>query len=131
MTGRIPLYFNHDVVFGIVRPAGPMPENRFYRNGIADEMLFVHEGTGVCRTVFGDLVYDPGDYLVLPIGTTWRLDPDPGSGSGSCTSRRRPRSSRRSATATTTGSCSSTRRTGSATSTRPSSASRSTSTATT
>ncbi len=79
VTGRIPLYFNHDVVFGIVRPAGPMPENRFYRNGIADEMLFVHEGTGVCRTVFGDLAYGPGDYLVLPIGTTWRLDPDEGS----------------------------------------------------
>jgi homogentisate 1,2-dioxygenase len=42
-------------------------------------MLFVHEGSGVCRTVFGDLGYHPGDYLVLPIGTTWRLEPDPGS----------------------------------------------------
>jgi homogentisate 1,2-dioxygenase len=42
-------------------------------------MLFVHEGSGTCRTVFGDLAYGPGDYLVLPIGTTWRLDPDPGS----------------------------------------------------
>ena len=45
-----------------------------------DEMLFVHEGTGVCRTIFGDLAYHPGDYLVLPIGTTWRLDPDAGLG---------------------------------------------------
>ena len=26
-----------------------MPETRFYRNGEADEMLFVHEGTGVLR----------------------------------------------------------------------------------
>jgi homogentisate 1,2-dioxygenase len=42
-------------------------------------MQFVHEGTGVCRTVFGDLTYGPGDYVVLPIGTTWRLDPDDGS----------------------------------------------------
>src|SRR3954462_12086658 len=79
ITGRVPLYFNHDVVFGIVRPATAMPENAFYRNGIADEMLFVHEGSGVCRTNFGDLAYHPGDYLVLPIGTTWRLDPDAGS----------------------------------------------------
>src|SRR6478752_621877 len=68
-----------DVVCGLVRPAEAMPEGRFYRNGIADEMLFVHEGSGVCRTVFGDLRYGPGDYLVLPIGTTWRLDPDEGS----------------------------------------------------
>src|SRR5215212_11483585 len=56
-----------------------MPKDTFYRNGVADEMLFVHEGTGVCDTIFGPLRYGPGDYLVLPIGTTWRLDPDPGS----------------------------------------------------
>src|SRR5678809_553045 len=42
-------------------------------------MLFVHEGTGVCDTIFGPFRYGPGDYLVLPIGTTWRLDPAPGS----------------------------------------------------
>ena len=74
-----PLFFNHDVVMGIVRPAGPMEPGRFYRNGVADEMLYVHEGTGVCDTIFGPLRYGPGDYLVLPIGTTWRLDPDAGS----------------------------------------------------
>src|SRR4026208_1094876 len=79
VTGRIPLYFNSDVVLGFVRPSAPMPEGTFYRNGIADEMLFVHEGTGMCNTVFGPLRYGPGDYLVLPIGTTWRLEPDAGS----------------------------------------------------
>ena len=79
ISGRVPLYFNNDVVFGVVRPAEGMPAGTFYRNGIADEMLFVHEGAGVCDTVFGPLRYGPGDYLVLPIGTTWRLDPDAGS----------------------------------------------------
>lgn len=79
VSGRVPLFFNSDVTFGIVRPAGPMPAGRFYRNGVADELLYVHEGSGVCDTVFGPLRYGPGDYLVLPIGTTWRLDPDPGS----------------------------------------------------
>ena len=75
ISGRIPLYFNNDVIFGVIRPAEAMPEGRFYRNGIADEMLFVHEGSGVCDTVFGPLRYGPGDYLVLPIGTTYRLRP--------------------------------------------------------
>ena len=79
ITGRVPLYFNNDVVFGVVRPAEAMPDGTFYRNGVADEMLFVHEGTGVCDTIFGPLRYGPGDYLVLPIGTTWRLEPDAGS----------------------------------------------------
>ncbi len=79
VTGRIPLFFNNDVVMGVVRPADAMPEHVFYRNGEADEMLFVHEGTGLLDTVFGPLRYGPGDYLVLPIGTTWRLVPDEGS----------------------------------------------------
>jgi homogentisate 1,2-dioxygenase len=79
VTGRVPLFFNSDVAFGIVRPAESMPDGTFYRNGVGDELLYVHEGTGVCDTIFGSLRYGPGDYLVLPIGTTWRLDPDEGS----------------------------------------------------
>src|SRR5215213_4628642 len=79
ITGRVPLFHNADVVMGVVLPAGPMPQDTFYRNGEGDEMLFVHEGSGVLRTNFGELPYHPGDYLVLPIGTTWRLDPDEGS----------------------------------------------------
>jgi homogentisate 1,2-dioxygenase len=79
ITGRIPLYFNGDVEMGVALPAETQPDGTYYRNGEADEMLFVHEGEGVLRTVFGDLVYGPGDYLVLPIGTTWRLEPAAGS----------------------------------------------------
>ena len=78
VTGRIPLFFNSDVVMGVVRPATAMPDGVFYRNGEADEMLFVHEGSGLLDTVFGPIPYGPGDYLVLPIGTTWRLEPDAG-----------------------------------------------------
>src|SRR5215510_6143950 len=33
ISGRIPLYFNNDVIFGVVRPAEAMPEGTFYRNG--------------------------------------------------------------------------------------------------
>ena len=79
VTGRIPLFFNNDIVMGVVRPADPMPDGTFYRNGEADELLFVHEGAGLLDTNFGPLRYGPGDYLVLPIGTTWRLEPDAGS----------------------------------------------------
>ncbi len=79
LSGRIPLFFNADVTMGVCLPAEAMAADAFYRNGEGDEMLFVHTGEGVLRTVFGDLRYGPGDYLVLPIGTTWRLEPDPGS----------------------------------------------------
>src|SRR6266850_1717788 len=79
ISGRIPLFFNSDLVMGVVRPVQAMGDNVFYRNGEADEMLFVHEGSGLLETGFGPLRYGPGDYLVLPIGTTWRLAPDGGS----------------------------------------------------
>jgi len=78
VSGRVPLFHNADVVMGVVLPATSMPPDTFYRNGEGDELLFVHEGSGTLRTGFGDLPYHPGDYLVLPIGTTWRLDPDAG-----------------------------------------------------
>jgi homogentisate 1,2-dioxygenase len=76
VSGRIPLFFNHDVTFGVVRPAEAM--SRFYRNGEADEMLFIHEGHGTLETIFGPIDYGPGDYLVIPIGTTYRVMPAEG-----------------------------------------------------
>ena len=76
--GRVPLFTNSDVTMGVVLPADPMPDRTYYRNGEMDELLFIHEGTGTLRTNFGDLGYHAGDYLVLPIGTTWRIDADPG-----------------------------------------------------
>jgi homogentisate 1,2-dioxygenase len=79
VTGRVPLFFNHDVVMGVIRPSEPMPPDLFYRNGEADELLFIHEGTGTFASNFGPMRYHPGDYIVIPIGTTWRLEPDAGS----------------------------------------------------
>lgn len=76
LSGRIPLFYNADVTFGVVRPAEPMAD--YYRNGVADEMYYVHEGSGTLETVFGPIPYGPGDYLVIPIGTTFRLVPDAG-----------------------------------------------------
>ncbi len=78
VSGRVPLFFNRDVVMGVARPAEAMPAGRFYRNGEGDELLYVHEGRGRFESVFGPLDYEPGDYIVIPIGTTWRLDPAPG-----------------------------------------------------
>ena len=78
VDGRVPLFFNSDVLMGVMRPSEGLPENTFYRNGEGDEMLFVHEGTGVLESSFGTLKYGPGDYIVIPIGTTWRLNQDPG-----------------------------------------------------
>ena len=62
---------NDDVAIGIARPNRQM--NYFYRNGEGDELLFVHEGIGKIESIFGELNFTPGDYLVIPIGTTYRV----------------------------------------------------------
>lgn len=46
-----------------------------FRNADGDDLLFVHAGTGRIETDFGPLGYEPGDYLLIPRGTTYRLLP--------------------------------------------------------
>jgi len=50
-----------------------MPE--LARNGDGDQMLFVHEGSGHLFCDYGHLEYRDGDYLIIPRGTMWRLEP--------------------------------------------------------
>lgn len=65
------LFFNADCVVSVCHPA----ENTelFYRNGHADEVLFVQEGSGRALSQFGELPLRQGDYLVVPGGTMLSL----------------------------------------------------------
>ncbi len=76
IDGRVPLMGNHDVVLYIARPDKPM--TYWYKFAHGDDVLFIHDGTGILETQFGQLPYHPGDYLVIPTGVIWRLLPDAG-----------------------------------------------------
>ncbi|HET7086013.1 MAG TPA: homogentisate 1,2-dioxygenase [Rhizomicrobium sp.] len=52
---------------------------RLQRNADGDALLFVHQGAGALFCDFGHLSYREGDYLLLPRGTMWRLEPDSGT----------------------------------------------------
>src|SRR6266498_265255 len=71
ITGRQPLLHNNDVTISIVLSAEPMSYH--YRNGQGDELIFVDRGEGRIESLFGTLPLRRGDYLVIPIGTTYRL----------------------------------------------------------
>jgi homogentisate 1,2-dioxygenase len=71
ITGRKLLMWNADVEISLCRPNAEM--QGFYRNGEGDEVIFIHEGTGTLETIFGNVPYKPGDYLVVPRGTTYRF----------------------------------------------------------
>ncbi|MBA3530610.1 MAG: homogentisate 1,2-dioxygenase [Ardenticatenales bacterium] len=76
VEGRVPLMGNSDVVLYVARPTKAM--DYWYKFGQGDDVLFIHDGTGVLESQFGTLRYRPGDYLVLPTGVLWRLVPDEG-----------------------------------------------------
>ena len=76
VDGRVPILGNQEVVLSVVRPTEPM--SYWYRFAHGDEVIFVHDGTGVLESQFGNLRYRPGDYLVLPTGVMWRILPDEG-----------------------------------------------------
>ena len=45
------------------------------RNGDGDQLLFVHTGSGEFFCDFGHLTLATGDYVVIPRGTMWRIEP--------------------------------------------------------
>lgn len=71
ISGRIPLMGNQDVVWYQGTVAEQMED--YFKNAEADELLFVHDGAGTLETMFGDVPFMPGDYLVIPRGTIWRI----------------------------------------------------------
>jgi homogentisate 1,2-dioxygenase len=74
IAGRRTLMWNADVEISLCRPESTM--DYFFRNGEGDEVIFVHEGSGILETTFGDVPYRDGDYIVVPRGTTYRFVPE-------------------------------------------------------
>lgn len=48
--------------------------NHLTRNADGDDLIFIHEGSGDMFCDFGHLDFKPGDYIVIPRGTSWRLE---------------------------------------------------------
>ena len=72
ISSRIPLFFNSDVVISKAHVTDSM--SILYRNGNADEVIFIHTGTGLFKSNFGDMELKPGDYLLIPRGVIWKID---------------------------------------------------------
>lgn len=48
-------------------------DDYFYKNTDADELIFVHKGSGKLRTHMGNLDFKYGDYLVIPRGMIYKM----------------------------------------------------------
>lgn len=75
-ASRMLAMHSHDVNLYVSSCAETMPH--FIRNADGDEVYFVHQGSGRFETDYGTLSYEPGDYVVIPKGTTYRIHIDAG-----------------------------------------------------
>ncbi len=75
LTSRIPVLVNSDCYISLAAPKKSL-RSYFYKNADADEVLFVHKGTGTLRTMMGNIRFSYGDYLVIPRGIIYQIDFD-------------------------------------------------------
>ncbi len=72
LKSRTPILVNADCQLSLAAPRKSM-DDYFFKNADADEVLFVHEGSGLLRSMYGNLPFEPGDYVVIPRGTLYQL----------------------------------------------------------
>lgn len=75
LDSRKIVLFNADVNVALAAPQESLT-SYFYKNGDADEVIFVHQGTGKLRTMLGNISFGPGDYLVIPRGMIYQINFD-------------------------------------------------------
>ena len=75
LDSRVPLLANKDVYLSLAAPRKSM-SGYFFKNSGADEMIFIHEGSGTLKTMYGRIPFSYGDHLLIPRGTTYQLEFD-------------------------------------------------------
>jgi homogentisate 1,2-dioxygenase len=72
LESRKAVLVNSDLHISLAAPRKSMSDY-FYKNVDADEMLFIHEGTGTLKTMYGEIPFEYGDYVIIPRGTLYQI----------------------------------------------------------
>ncbi|TSJ45517.1 homogentisate 1,2-dioxygenase [Fluviicola chungangensis] len=75
LESREIVLFNNDLNIALAAPKKSM-QTYFYKNADADEVIFIHEGSGKLRTMLGNIPFSYGDYLVIPRGMIYQIEFD-------------------------------------------------------
>ena len=75
LEARKTVLFNNDLNIVLASPQDSL-RDYFYKNADADEMIFIHEGTGILRSMLGNIRFSEGDYLIIPRGIIYQIDFD-------------------------------------------------------
>jgi homogentisate 1,2-dioxygenase len=75
LESRTVMLFNNDLHISVAAPRKSLTEY-FYKNADADEVIFIHRGSGKLRTFLGNIPFEYGDYLVIPRGMIYQIEFD-------------------------------------------------------
>ncbi len=75
LDSRKTLLFNNDCSIALAAPKHSLTDY-FYKNADADEMIFIHKGSGTLRTFMGNIPFEYGDYLIVPRGMIYQIQFD-------------------------------------------------------
>ncbi|MBL0309208.1 MAG: homogentisate 1,2-dioxygenase [Bacteroidetes bacterium] len=75
LKSRVPVLVNNDCHIILSAPR-KSTKGYFYKNSDACELIFVHEGTGTLKSIYGDLKFSYGDYINIPRGTIYQIEFD-------------------------------------------------------
>ena len=75
VESRTPVLVNSELQISLAAPRKSLT-SYFYKNADADELLFVHQGSGKLRTQLGNINFEYGDYLVIPRGIIYQIEFD-------------------------------------------------------
>ena len=73
LESRVPVLINSDCHIVLASPKKSLTDY-FYKNADADEVIFIHEGSGTLRTQLGNIDFSYGDYLVVPRGMIYQIN---------------------------------------------------------
>lgn len=71
IKSRKVLFVNNDLHIGLAAPT--KSTDYFFKNADADEVIFIHQGEGELKTMYGSVPFTYGDYLVIPRGTIYQI----------------------------------------------------------
>lgn len=85
LSSRVPVLVNDDCYVILAAPiawgsqqsavSGQRSGSDYYfKNSDGHEMIFVHEGEGILKTMYGNLPFEYGDHLIIPRGTIYQLE---------------------------------------------------------
>lgn len=75
LKSRIPVLVNNDLYISLAAPT-TSTKGYFFKNSQASEMIFIHKGSGVFKSLYGNLPFKYGDHIIVPRGVIYQMEFD-------------------------------------------------------